>query len=319
MASATAIATADALLDAWASHGQLAHSAKALETSDDTASWAEDWEEADALAVHWLSLRAPLPGSRAPRAPSRQPNSSRAAGRRPAIAVGADESVQMSLRAFDADGAAPQAMQGGRKGGRPCMQLKASALLCLNPESCSSDHPSRSGALVPVSAMSCTREAGVISILALGLLVASATAAPAGAGAKEGERAGLAPPRTGGECCSAAALFQTSSGRRRPGMCRRRQPSRAGRATALPNVAAAAAAAAVPPELLPAAVQWRGLLQADGSGGSGVKTAVIFNLNTKGQPVFCINVRATLSRMLALVSGQTQQSSSRCSAPICCR
>lgn len=129
MASATAIATADALLDAWASHGQLAHSAKALETSDDTASWAEDWEEADALAVHWLSLRAPLPGSRAPRAPSRQPNSSRAAGRRPAIAVGADESVQMSLRAFDADGAAPQAMQGGRKGGRPCMQLKASALL----------------------------------------------------------------------------------------------------------------------------------------------------------------------------------------------
>ncbi|KAI7842389.1 hypothetical protein COHA_004028 [Chlorella ohadii] len=79
--------------------------------------------------------------------------------------------------------------------------------------------------------MSCTREAGVISILALGLLVASATAAPAGA---------------------------------------------------------------VPPEL-PAAVQWRGLLQADGNGGSGVKTAVIFNLNTKGQPVFCINVTKPFS------------------------
>lgn len=40
-------------------------------------------------------------------------------------------------------------------------------------------------------------------------------------------------------------------------------------------------------------MQWRALLQAaDGNGGGSVKTAVIFNLNTRGQPVFCINVRA---------------------------
>lgn len=47
------------------------------------------------------------------------------------------------------------------------------------------------------------------------------------------------------------------------------------------------AAGAVPPEL-PPALHWRGLLQ---EGGGGVKTAVIFNLNTKSSPVFCINVR----------------------------